>query len=116
MTNFEFAIAGILAAFVLCVLYFAVSFRKLGQELIDKIDAVKAPAGAQPLAAAPDASAVPAPVQMAGPAPKAMKEITLVGVPERTAAMLMAIVADELKVSIDQLTFISIKDVTEESA
>ena len=45
-----------------------------------------------------------------------MKEITLVGVPERTAAMLMAIVADELKVSIDQLNFVSIKDVTEESA
>lgn len=42
-------------------------------------------------------------------------EIKLYDVHDQTAAMLMAIVADELEVPLDELRFISIKEVEEES-
>ena len=41
-------------------------------------------------------------------------EVKLNNVPERTAAMIMAITADELKIPINELRFISIREITEE--
>lgn len=35
-------------------------------------------------------------------------------VPDKTVAMLMAIVADEMKVPVSELRFLSIRDITEE--
>jgi Na+-transporting methylmalonyl-CoA/oxaloacetate decarboxylase gamma subunit len=45
------------------------------------------------------------------PAPGAMGEVKLYNVPEQTAALLMAIVADEMKAPLNELRFISIKEV-----
>ena len=47
-------------------------------------------------------------------APGSSGDIKLHNVDERTAAMLMAIIADELKTPLNELRFISIKEVTEE--
>jgi len=46
-------------------------------------------------------------------APGSAGEIKLNDVPPQTAAMLMAIVADELKVPVNELKFISIKEIKE---
>lgn len=60
---------------------------------------------------APDeAPAQPAPVA-AAPAPGAAGELKLYDTDPRTAAMLMAIVADELQVPINELRFISIREI-----
>ena len=65
---------------------------------------------AEPVPAAPSAPEVPA----AAPAPLAKGScgpVMLHDVPDRTAAMVMAIVADELKTPLNELRFISIKEV-----
>ena len=67
-------------------------------------------AAAEPAPA--DAPAAPAPA--ATPAPLAKGScgpVMLHDVPDRTAAMVMAIVADELKTPLNELRFISIKEV-----
>lgn len=48
------------------------------------------------------------------PAPGSCGSIQLFDVPDRTAAMVMAIVADNLKVPLNELRFISIKEIDEE--
>ncbi len=55
-----------------------------------------------------------APTKNAPPAPGTAGELKLYNTPPRTAAMLMAIVADELKTPINELRFISIKEGGEE--
>jgi len=47
-------------------------------------------------------------------APGSSGSVKLFNVDDRTAAMVMAIVADELKTPLNELKFISIKEVTEE--
>lgn len=64
------------------------------------------------VAAGPVASAAAAPTASASgmvPAPGSLGEIMLNGVSEKTAAMAMAIIADELKTPLNELRFISIK-------
>ena len=70
------------------------------------------------------AAATPAPVQEAAPpaaeppkklAPGTAGEVKLYDTDPRTAAMLMAIVADELKTPINELRFISIREIKEEA-
>ena len=56
-------------------------------------------------------TAVSAPVAEATPAPGSAGKIKLHSVPPKTAAMLMAIVADKLGKPINELRFISIKEV-----
>lgn len=58
-------------------------------------------------------SAVPAARPSDGkvPAPGSLGEVALHGVAPRTAAMLMAIVADEMKTPLNELRFISIKEI-----
>jgi len=55
-------------------------------------------------------------VESASPelAPGSSGDVKLYNVNERTAAMVMAIVADELQTPLNELRFISIKEVTEE--
>ena len=60
------------------------------------------------------ASAAPMPVsQAAKPAPGTAGELKLYNVEERDAAMVMAIVADKLGKPLNELRFISIREVTE---
>ena len=61
----------------------------------------------------PQEAAVPAPEVPKVPAPGSAGAVQLYGVPEPTAAMLMAIVADELGKPLQELHFISIREVEE---
>ena len=69
---------------------------------------VAAPVAAAPVAAAPAPAAAPA---AAEPAPGSAGKLKLHDVEPKTAAMLMAIVADKMGKPINELRFISIKEV-----
>lgn len=64
-------------------------------------------------AAAPAPAAVPAPAPAAAPAPApgCVGELKLYDTDDRTAAMIMAIVADETGIPINELRFKSIREV-----
>ena len=62
-------------------------------------------------AAAPVAAAPAAPAAKNAPAPGSAGRIALHDVPDKTAAMLMAIVADRTAKPLNQLRFISIREV-----
>ena len=62
-------------------------------------------------AAAPAAAAPAAPAAKTAPAPGSAGKIALHDVPDKTAAMLMAIVADRTGKPLNQLRFISIREV-----
>ena len=64
-------------------------------------------------AKAPAPAAEPAPVQEAPTAPGSAGQLKLYNVEPKTAAMVMAIVADKMGKPINELRFISIKEVTE---
>ena len=64
------------------------------------------------VSAAPVTAPMPAP-QSAKPAPGTAGELKLYNVEERDAAMVMAIVADKLGKPLNELRFISIREVTE---
>lgn len=64
-------------------------------------------------AAAPAAAAPAAPAAKNAPAPGSAGKIALHDVPDKTAAMLMAIVADRTGKPLNQLRFISIREVKE---
>lgn len=68
---------------------------------------------AEPVAADAEISDVP-PAPPAPPAPGSAGEVKLFDVPDRTAAMLMAIVADNMGKPLNELRFISIKEVNED--
>ena len=72
---------------------------------------VAAPAAAAPVAAAPAAAPETAPAPAAEPAPGSAGELKLYDVEPRTAALLMAIVADKMGKPINELRFKSIKEV-----
>ena len=63
----------------------------------------------KPKAAAP--AAAPAPVKEAPPAPGTAGEVMLFDVPDREAALIMAIVADKMQKPLNELRFKSIKEV-----
>ena len=66
-------------------------------------------------AAGPEPAHAPAPAPgRQAPAPGSLGECELFRVDDKTAAMLMAIVADELKAPLNELRFIAIKEVEEE--
>ena len=62
-------------------------------------------------AAAPAAAAPAAPAAKNAPAPGSAGKIALHDVPDKTAAMLMAIVADRTGKPLNQLRFISLREV-----
>lgn len=62
-------------------------------------------------APAPAAEQQPAPVPAAPAAPGTAGDLKLYDTPDRDAAMIMAIVADELKIPLNELRFISIREV-----
>ena len=81
--------------------------------LLDEYEAIApAPVAAAPVAAAPVAAApAAAPAVPAEPAPGSAGKLKLHDVEPKTAAMLMAIVADKMGKPINELRFISIKEV-----
>ena len=92
-----YAVAGVIAAVVLALFF--------------KSKAKKAPvAEAAPEAAPAVAAAEPAAAE-APLAPGSAGKLKLYDTPPKTAAMLMAIVADQLQKPINELRFISIKEV-----
>ncbi len=66
---------------------------------------------AEPAAPAKAAAPAPAPVKEAPPAPGSAGEVKLYDVPDKEAAMLMAIVADKMGKPVNELRFKSIKEV-----
>lgn len=110
-------ILGIAEALGYSVLGFAIVFLMLiilmliivvlGKFFISKKEA-SAPA-AKPAAPAPAAPVAPAVKQ--DPAPGTAGQVNLHTVDDKTAAMLMAIVADELQAPINELRFIDIKQI-----
>ena len=91
---------GLLVVFAVLVLLMGV-IKLMGVFLKDKA----APAEAAPAAAAE------APAAPAAEAPGSCGEVKLFDVPDKTAAMLMAITADKLGEPLNTLRFISIKEV-----
>ena len=79
-----------------------------GKFSVAKNEKAAAPAAAAPAAAAP--AAAPKPV-LAAAAPGSAGEVKLFNVPDKDAAMLMAIVANQLNKPLNELRFKSIKEV-----
>ena len=100
---FGYALLGYLVVFFGLVLLMCVIF------IMGKIMHKEKPA-AVPAAAAP-AAAAPAPASTADPAPGTAGDFKLYNTDPRDAAMVMAIVADTLGKPLNELRFISIREV-----
>ena len=107
MENLGILDAGVVALLGYAVVFFGLILLMIVITIIGKIfiaaDAKKVAAAPAPAPAAPEA---PKPV-----APGAAGELKLHDVEPKTAAMLMAIVADKLGKPLNELRFISIKEV-----
>ena len=113
LVNISIAIAGIVALLGYGVVFFGLILLMcvitlLGKAFMAAEAKQKAAAAAAPAAAAPAAAA---PVVNAEPAPGSAGKLKLHDVEPKTAAMLMAIVADKMGKPINELRFISIKEV-----
>ena len=105
----SFGAALIYSLLGICVVFFALVLLmliiKLTTAVTDRAEAKAAPAAAE----AVPAQDAPAPAE----APGSAGELKLYDTDPRTAAMLMAIVADELKAPLSELRFISIREIKE---
>lgn len=104
--------AAITALLGYAVVFFGLFLLQLVVIAMGKIMSSKAPKAAPAPAAptaAPAASAAPAAAN--APAPGSAGKIKLYDTPDRDAAMVMAIVADKLNKPLNELRFISIKEV-----
>ena len=110
MENLGILDAGIVALLGYAVVFFGLILLMIVIMIIGKIfvaaDAKKAAAAAAAAPAAPAEPEAPKPV-----APGTAGELKLHDVEPKTAAMLMAIVADKLGKPLNELRFISIKEV-----
>ena len=112
LVNISIANAGIVALLGYGVVFFGLILLMcvitiLGKSFQAAEAKQKAAAAAAPAAAAPAA----APADTADPAPGSAGKLKLHDVEPKTAAMLMAIVADKMGKPINELRFISIKEV-----
>ena len=113
LVNISIANAGIVALLGYGVVFFGLILLMcvitlLGKAFMAAEAKQKAAAAAAPAAAAPAAAA---PVVNAEPAPGSAGKLKLHDVEPKTAAMLMAIVADKMGKPINELRFLSIKEV-----
>ena len=104
MTNLSFGTAGLIALLGYGVVFFGLVLLMIVIWILGKVMQAKkaAPAPA-------------APAQAPAEEPKAIGsagQVALYDVPDREAAMIMAIVADQLQKPLNELRFISIKEVT----
>ena len=112
LVNISIANAGIVALLGYAVVFFGLILLMcvitiLGKAFQAAETKAKAAAAAAPAAAAPAA----APAVSADPAPGSAGKLKLHDVEPKTAAMLMAIVADKMGKPINELRFISIREV-----
>jgi len=110
LTNITLGDAGITAALGYAVVFFGLILLMIVVSLFGKAFVA---AEKKRTAATPAPIAAPAPVAEAKPAPGSAGGVKLYNVEPRTAAMLMAIVADKMGKPINELRFISIKEVDE---
>ena len=108
LTNITLADAGVTAALGYAVVFFGLILLMIVVSILGK--AFIAAAKKQAKSAAP-VVAEPAPVVEKPKAPGAAGQLKLYNVEPKTAAMLMAIVADKMGKPINELRFISIKEV-----
>ena len=102
---FGYAVVFFGLVILMCVLYCTGAYFKSKDE---KEAAAKKAAAPAPVKSAP---AVPAPVAEKPKAPGSAGHIKLHDAPDKEAAMIMAIVADKMQKPINELHFISIKEV-----
>ena len=102
--NLLYAILGYLVVFIgLSLLMIVIVI--VGKIMVAKLKAAKAPAEVPaPVAAAPAVKALPA-------APGTAGEVKIYDTDPKDAAMIMAIVADKLQKPLNELRFVSIKEV-----
>ena len=113
MENIGILDAGVIALLGYAVVFFGLILLMIVVMVMGKAFTAKksAPKAAAPVAAAPAAPvAAPAPVE-APAAPGTAGQLKLYDTPPKTAAMLMAIVADTMGKPLNELRFISIKEV-----
>ncbi len=107
MVNISLGTGGIVALLGYLVVFFGLVLLMIVVMIMGKIMASRA------AKAAPTAPA-PAPAAPAAPAPGSAGELKLYDTAPRDAAMIMAIVADTLGKPLNELRFISIKEVKED--
>ena len=113
LQNISFGNAAVVALLGYCVVFFGIVLLMCVITIMGKIFMAKAnkakaaapaPAAAAPVTVTPVAAAAPE-------APGSAGQLKLHDVPPKTAAMLMAIVADQMGKPLNELRFISIKEV-----
>lgn len=112
-TKMEIGDAAVVAVFGYCVVFFGLILLMCVLYITGAIfksrDAKAAAAKASEVKA--EAKASPAPVMDAPTAPGSAGHVKLHGVPDKEAAMIMAIVADKLQTPLNELRFTSIKEI-----
>ena len=115
LENISFANAGIVALLGYAVVFFGLILLMVVITIMGKIfsakKAVPAAKAAAPVAAAPAAAEVPASQMPKELAPGTAGQLKLYDTPPKTAAMIRAIVADQMGKPLNELRFISIKEV-----
>ena len=113
LTNISILNAGIVAVLGYAVVFFGLVLLMLVITAMGKAFMAKDPKAANAAAAPAPKAAAAAPVAApaAAPAPGTAGELKLYDTPDRDAAMVMAIVADKLGKPLNELRFISIKEV-----
>ena len=111
LQNISFGNAAVVALLGYCVVFFGIVLLMCVITIMGKIFVAKANK-AKAAAPAPAAPVTVTPVAAAAPeAPGTAGQLKLHDVPPKTAAMLMAIVADKMGKPLNELRFISIKEV-----
>ena len=111
MENISILDAGILALLGYGVVFLGLILLMIVVILLGKIFIAKEKKAAAAAATAPAAAAPAAPEAEKPTAPGSAGELKLYNVEPKTAAMLMAIVADKMGKPLNELRFISIKEV-----
>ena len=111
LQNISFGNAAVVALLGYCVVFFGIVLLMCVITIMGKIFMAKANK-AKAAAPAPAAPVTVTPVAAAAPeAPGSAGQLKLHDVPPKTAAMLMAIVANQMGKPLNELRFISIKEV-----
>ena len=111
LQNISFGNAAVVALLGYCVVFFGIVLLMCVITIMGKIFVAKA-SKAKAAVPAPAAPVTVTPVAAAAPeAPGTAGQLKLHDVPPKTAAMLMAIVADQMGKPLNELRFISIKEV-----
>ena len=111
LDNIGIGDAGIVALLGYAVVFFGLILLMIVTMIIGKAFSAKSKKAAAPAAAAAAPAVTAVPTAPAATAPGAAGQLKLHDVSPKTAAMLMAIVADKMGKPLNELRFISIKEV-----